>query len=196
MKFNTLASALVLGTCACLVQAGTAFVSQTGGPLTQSNNSGLIGAPYALGLLGAPFSSVFVTLSSPGSFNEFATLSIPAGFAGIEGASNTYSLAVELPSGPMLIGGIDNFSLKVFSGTPISPEKFEGSFAAGRTFSLPDRPDRPAGDYFLQFTGTVNGVGGQYSAAMHASPVPEPGIYLMTLLGLGVLAWRVRRTHV
>ena len=124
---------------------------------------------------------------------EYATLSIPAGFGGASGASNTYALAVQLPSGPLVIGSIDDFSVAIVSGTPMSPGATQyGSFAAGATFSL---PGAPAGDYFLRFTGTVNGVGGQYSAAMQASPVPEPSIYAMTLLGLGMLAWRVRRTR-
>lgn len=87
MNFNTLASAVVLGTCACLAQAGTAFVSQLGSPLSGGASLGSVSDPYALGSLGAPFSSVFVTVSSPGSFTEYATLSIPAGFGGAKGAS-------------------------------------------------------------------------------------------------------------
>ncbi len=195
MKFQTLSSlssALVLSTCACLAQAGTAWVSQAGGALTLVSNSGSVGDAYALGALDTPFSSVFVTLNSPGSFSEYATLSIPAGFGGAEGAFNTYALEVQLPTGPVVVGGIGDFAVTVFGGTPSSPGAQFGSYLPGTTFSL---PAASAGDYFLRFTGTVNGVGGQYSAAMFASPVPEPSIYLMALLGLGVLAWRVPRNR-
>jgi uncharacterized protein (TIGR03382 family) len=41
----------------------------------------------------------------------------------------------------------------------------------------------------LHLTGVVQGIGGQYSAAIQVSPIPEPGSALLSLMGLGVLAW-------
>jgi PEP-CTERM motif len=188
MKLNAFASALVLSTAACLAQAGTAYVSQAGSPLNPVLNQGSLLDPYALGVLGVQPSSVFVTLTSPGSFEEYATLFVAPGFFSSEGASDTYALSISLPSGPLVIGSIDNFEVEVFGGTPTAPGTLFGAYAPGVTFGL---PGTPAGDYFLRFSGTVNGVGAQYSAAMIASPVPEPSIYLMAALGLAVLAWRL-----
>jgi hypothetical protein len=188
MKSSPIAFFLALSALTGGTQAGTAFVSQQGGPLTVVSNAGSVADPFDLGILGAPFSSVFVTLSSTGSFSEYATFGIPTGFGGVEGASNTYALTVTPPVGlPVVVGSITDFAVTFLAGTPALPDSAPfGPYGAGTSFNL---PDASAGTYFLHLTGVVQGIGGQYSAAIQVSPIPEPGSALLSLVGLGVLAW-------
>ena len=51
-----------------------------------------------------------------------------------------------------------------------------------------------AGEYHIDFTGTVTGAhGGAYLAALHVTAVPEPETYAMLLAGLGVMGAIARR---
>lgn len=51
-----------------------------------------------------------------------------------------------------------------------------------------------AGQYHIDFTGTITGAhGGSYLADLHVTPVPEPETYAMLLAGLGLMGAIARR---
>jgi len=189
LKFVAAAALLAVGAVA---QAGTGFVSQNGGALSLVTETGTSANPYAIGTLDAMFSSVFVTLGTAGSFSEFATFMVPAGYNMVNGAANTYALSITLPNpiGLITIGSISNFNMDIVDGSPVLPGATQASLGAGGSvLNLGLTP----GMYHLHFTGMVNGAGGQYSAAINATPVPEPETYAMLLAGLGAVGFLARR---
>lgn len=190
-----IAAATVLG--AGQVHAGSAFVSQNGGALSAVPETGTSVNPYLLGILDNQPSSLFTTLSTAGSFIEYATFTIPVTSVGTTGGSGAYSLNVTLPGGgSVTVGSISSLTLTVFTGTPALPgAAVAGPYAGGTSFNA---PALAAGNYFLQFAGSVTGVGGQYSASVQTSPVPEAGTYMMMLAGIGamgLMVWRRREPN-
>jgi len=191
MKLKFVAAA-VLAMAALGAQAGTGFVSQNGGALGLVTETGTTANPYDIGTLDASFSSVFVTLGAAGSFSEFATFTVPAGYNMVNAAANTYALSITLPVpvGLVTIGSISMFMMDIVGGSPAVPGSTVAMLAAGGSvLNLGLAP----GSYHLHFTGMVNGAGGQYSAAINAVPIPEPETYAMMLAGLGALGFLARR---
>ena len=185
--------AAVLSVCAIGAQAGIAIVSQNGGALALVAETGIVPNAYQIGALNTSFSSLFVTLTSAGSFAEFADFSVPIGYNMVNAAAHTYSLSISLPLpiGPVTIGSIgSDFAMGIYAGVAATPGPLLGSVGAGG--SLTNLGLSP-GNYYLQFTGTAYGVGGQYSAAINAVPVPEPETYSMMLAGLGAVGFLARR---
>ena len=185
--------AAVLSVFAIGAQAGTAFVSQNGGALAMVGASGTVASPYVMGSLNSVYSSLFVTLTSAGSFAEYADFSVPSGYNMVNAGANTYALTITLPPAPAItIGSISgsSFFMKIYDGLASSPGALHATVAAGG--SLANLGLSP-GNYHLEFTGTVIGAGGQYSAAINALPIPEPETYSMMLAGLGAFGFLARR---
>jgi hypothetical protein len=184
--------AAVLSVFAIGAQAGTAFVSQNGGALALVAETGIVPNAYQIGALNTSFSSLFVTLTSAGSFAEFADFSVPSGYNMVNAAANTYTLSILLPpANTVTIGSIgSDFAMSIYGGVAATPGPLLGSVGAGG--SLTNLGLSP-GNYYLKFTGTAYGVGGQYSAAINALPVPEPETYSMMLAGLGAFGFLARR---
>ena len=191
MKLKSIAFAVAVLATAVGAQAGSGHVSQNGGGLSPVLATGTSANPYLLGSLDTSFSSVFVTISGAGSFSEFATFTVPAGFNMVNGAANTYALNITLPFfGLITIGSVSSFNMAIKGGTPAAPSStFANVSAGGSVTNLALAP----GNYHLKFTGATNGAGGQYSAALNALPVPEPETYAMFLAGLGALGFLARR---
>ena len=192
MKLTSLAAATALCVVSLSAHAGSGFRSWNGGLATATTNDGSAATPYDLGTLGSAFSVLFVTVPDAGSFTEYAQFVVPPNYGATNGAANTYALTMfDLLLGPVTVGSITGFQMSVVPGTPTLPgATIGGPFAAGASFAgLPMSP----GTYHFVFAGTVNGLGGQYAAAIQA--VPEPETYAMMLAGIGAIsfvAWRRR----
>ena len=184
--------AAVLSVCAIGAQAGVGIVSQNGGALALVAETGIVPNAYQIGALNTSFSSLFVTLTSAGSFAEFADFSVPSGYNMVNAAANTYTLSILLPpANTVTIGSIgSDFAMTIYAGVAATPGLSLGTVGAGG--SLTNLGLSP-GNYYLKFTGTAYGVGGQYSAAINAVPVPEPETYSMMLAGLGAFGFLARR---
>ena len=73
-----------------------------------------------------------------------------------------------------------------------SNEQFLGkSLATGNATSLSlEIPGTQGGHMFLVVDGMANGtLGGLYSGAISVTPIPEPGVWLMMLGGIGLVGW-------
>ena len=175
-----------LSVCAMGTQAGIALVSQNGGALAVAAETGIVPNAYQFGALNTSFSALFVTLTTAGSFAEYADFSVPSGYNMGNAAANTYTLST---------GSIgSDFAMSIYGGLAATPGPLLGSIGAGGSIA---NLGLSAGNYYLKFTGTASGVGGQYSAAINAMPIPEPETYSMMLAGLGAfgfLAHRRRRS--
>jgi len=188
--------AAVLSVCAMGAQAGIALVSQNGGALALVAETGIVPSAYQIGALNTSFSALFVTLTTAGSFAEYADFSVPIGYNMVNAAANTYALSITLPApiGPVTIGSISGFSMDIYAGLAATAGPSLASIGAGSSVvNLGLSP----GNYYLKFAGSVAGAGGQYSAAINAMPIPEPETYSMMLAGLGAfgfLAHRRRRS--
>ena len=185
--------AAVLSVFAFGAQAGTALVSQNGGALALVPETGTVASTYKIGSLNTSFSSLFVTLASAGSFAEYADFSVPSGYNMVNAAANTYTLSISLPppAGTVTIGSIgSDFAMSIYGGVAATPGPLLGNIGAGG--SLTNLGLSP-GNYYLKFTGTAYGAGGQYSAGINALPIPEPETYSMMLAGLGAFGFLARR---
>jgi hypothetical protein len=110
----------------------------------------------------------------------------------------------------LLSSGGPGSNIELFAGTPTGPHaplansQSELIFNAGSStvtgttlnFTLPPGP------YFLQATATAPGPGGSpflttggadFTIGLFAAPVPEPGTWLLAILGVAMIGWAARR---
>jgi len=184
MKLKLIAAAAV-AFVAFGAQAGTALVSQNGGPLTAVAQSGATGDAYQLGVLGTSWTTLLATVAGAGGFFETADFTVAPGTSLVNGAANTYALTF----GPEILGSISDFSVVVWDNVHPNGSTTYASIGAGGTFSVNLAP----GQYHIDVTGLVTGSGGQYSVGLQAVPVPEPETYALMLAGLGAVGFIARR---
>jgi hypothetical protein len=148
--------------------------------------------PYLLGTLTGSPTVLFTQLTAtPGaSFEEYANFTIAAP-SQVGGSANTYTLNFF----GINVMEISNLQIEVWDGSHPNGSMLFSAFAgnnATNAFTL------GAGNYHLDISGTFgpNAVGGQYSVAMNAMPVPEPETYALMLAGLGAVAFMARRRRV
>lgn len=190
---KSLLAAAVFAAYASVAVAGDVVVGQNGGTQAPQATTGSAANPYQLGTLDAEWTVMQVTLTSPASFTEYATFTVPVTHTLAEGVGTSYSLILNFPGfPPITIWDITGFQTTVKAGSPTSPGAPEsGPLTSGAGFSgLALTP----GSYFLQFDGTSVGSGAQYSASLRALPaVPEPETYALMLAGLGAVTFVARR---
>ena len=85
---------------------------------------------------------------------------------------------------------IDSQNHVLFEGTQPNKYPFGSTLRAHVSGALP-----AGNDYYVQVTGgQINDVALTYQLNMHTLPVPEPESYALFVAGLGLLAWRLRRS--
>lgn len=194
-KLKLVAAAVLMASG--VAYAGTGSVSLGGNALTPVVGDGSQSNPYGLGSIGFPATTLLVTLGgSPGeSFEEYANFTIPQ-LSGAYGSANTYPLSISLPVfGNLALHDIKDLTIEVWDNThPLGNINFS-TFPGNNTTTFIG--NLGAGQYHLDISGHLGDapsiIGGQYSVALAALPVPEPETYAMLLAGLGLIGFSVRR---
>jgi PEP-CTERM motif len=92
--------------------------------------------------------------------------------------------------------GISGFSSSLWTGSTLLATGITNTagpfITSGINFS-PLLAGPPSVLYEIRATGTVFGPAGSYGGAMVTAPVPEPEIYAMLGVGLGLLGWVKRK---
>ncbi len=182
-KLKLLAAAVLMASGAA--HAGSAYLNgvATGG-------DGSAGNAYNMGAVGASPSVLWVNVGAPANsfFEEYANFTIPT-LSSVSGVGNTYAL--------------NFFGKNVLEITGLTIEVWDSTHPSGNTLFATFSGDNvmnaignlAAGQYHLDISGYIgpNAMGGQYSVALQALPVPEPETYAMLLAGLGLIGFSVRR---
>lgn len=155
-------------------------------------------ANFNLGTFSAPATlNIGNSITTPGTFTDAHSFSV---------LSST-SLSGALASLQILnIVGISNFTSSLWLGnnklaTGVTQTMNYLGGAVSKTISTinysPLLAGTPSPVYQIRTTGTVIGYGGWYGGSLALNPVvaavPEPEIYAMMAIGMGVLGWAARR---
>lgn len=145
---------------------------------------------YNMGAVGASPSVLWVNVGAPANsfFEEYADFTIPT-LSSASGVGNTYAL--------------NFFGVNVLEITGLTVEVWDSTHPNGNTLFATFSGNNvmnaignlAAGQYHLDISGYIgpNAMGGQYSVALQALPVPEPETYAMLLAGLGLIGFSIRR---
>ena len=147
-----------------------------------------------LGALPAGATAFSGTVTPAGPFNDVFTFSLPANLG------SGYSVV----NFPLSIPGVGTFNtvLSTISlvsdpdGIPFNSDDTllsSVSGGSGNALSL-NWGSSAGGSMYLNVTGITNGtLGGLYSGAISVSPVPEPETWGMLLVGMSLIALKMRR---
>jgi hypothetical protein len=145
-----------------------------------------------LGSFTAPTSvDVSNTISAAGSFSDVYSFSVTsdATLSGILAAIQFLNIV-----------GISDFSSSLWLGDQLlaagdTTVTDSGNGVSSTTSSIYYTPllAGPPPIYEVRATGTVVGSSGSYGGALVLSPVPEPEIYAMVAVGMGLIGWASRR---
>jgi hypothetical protein len=135
------------------------------------------------------FNDLFTFILPANGGSGYSVLNFPLSFPG--GSFNTVLSTLSLVSDPDGIPFSPDDDLLASAVTPPS--------GSGDSLSLTWGPTA-GGSMYLNVTGITNGAtGGIYSGAISVSsvssvsPVPEPEVWAMTLIGLGLVGFRLRK---
>lgn len=128
------------------------------------------------------FNDIFSFILPANGGSGYSVLNFPVSFPG--GSFNTVLSTLSLVSDPDGIPFNADDDLLASAVTPPAGSGNSLSLTWGST---------GGGPMYLNVTGITNGItGGLYSGAISVSPVPEPEVWAMMLVGVGLVGFRLR----
>jgi hypothetical protein len=167
---------LVAGACG-IAQAATTNL----GPLSTTVPTAFTGAVVPAG----PFVDTFQFILPANLGSAYSVIDFPVSGPGFD--FSTLLTTLSLFSDP--------------DGNPFTPDDqlVASSLApGGSSLSLVFNSSDPdfnsaGGNYYINVIGTANGTtGGLYSGAISVTPIPEPEVWAMMLVGMGLVGFRLR----
>lgn len=138
------------------------------------------------------FSGLFAFNLPPNGGSGYSAVNVPLTINFPFGGSGNFNVLLSTltlisnPDGVLTGLNGDESIVKSVNSTDVGQSAQAISFALGAN-------DSPSGPMFLSVMGLANGsLGGIYSGAIMAVPVPEPETWAMMLIGAGLVGFRLR----
>lgn len=148
--------------------------------------STLVAAALVLGSVGMSHAAVL-------TFNSSGTASFSGSHTGSFKDSYTFSLSGVSDIYATVSGtNIRSLSMDLYNAVVNNRGKVKNVLVgSGTTFSF---DDLAAGNYFLRISGNaLKKTGGSYTGSIQVTAVPEPEMWAMMLIGMGLIGYQVRR---
>jgi PEP-CTERM motif len=149
------------------------------GPLTPAASVGVSQTHFGAGSVFSDVYSFSVTADA-----SLQSILAAASFTNIVGISN-FTSSLWLSGGGLLAAG-NTFTSGSGGATTTTSSIFYSLLTAG--VGAP-----PVPSYEIRTSGTIIGPSGSYGGSVVIAPIPEPEIYAMMAVGLGLLGWVRRR---